>query len=92
LICKTLSIEPAPRARPVAARVAPAGRPRRGLIGRGLTAVAVVVVGVIAVSWLLATVWALVRAAELVAAAAACGWLGWRLGVRHGRRLERRPH
>jgi hypothetical protein len=51
------------------------------------------VIGVIAVlvalSWVVAVVWAVLRIVELVAVAFVFGWVGWKLGVRHGRRTSR---
>lgn len=34
--------------------------------------------------------WGILHIVELVAVGVGCGWSGWRLGVGHGRRLERR--
>jgi len=51
--------------------------------GTGLVAlVALLVVG----WWALAVVSLVLRLAQLVVVATAAGWVGWRLGVRHGRR------
>ncbi|MGI9034139.1 MAG: hypothetical protein ACR2HY_10805 [Acidimicrobiales bacterium] len=59
------------------------GRARTRMGGTGLVAlVALLVVG----WWALAVVSLVLRLAQLVVVATAAGWVGWRLGVRHGRR------
>jgi Flp pilus assembly protein TadB len=52
----------------------------------GTWLVVVAVVFVLAASWLMALAWALFRVVQLVAVAVIAGWVGWHLGVRHGRR------
>jgi len=44
------------------------------------------VVIVLVASWLVALAWTVFRVVQLVAVAVGAGWVGWRLGVRHGRR------
>ena len=46
----------------------------------------VAVVAVVALSWVAALFWTVLRVLELVAVAVVVGWVCWRLGVRHGRR------
>jgi hypothetical protein len=70
-----------------------AGRPTPGRTGRrGLPSVATVVVlaivGFLVVGWVAAAVFAVLRILELVAIAAGAGWVGFRLGVRRGRRAR----
>lgn len=85
LICQTLAPSEARRARPEPAR-APSRRRSVG-IGPALVVLAVVGIGgLLVVWWIAAFAWALVRLVELVAVATVAGWVGWRLGVRHGRR------
>jgi lysylphosphatidylglycerol synthetase-like protein (DUF2156 family) len=85
LICRTLAPAGPGPARLDQERVA---APRRSLgVGRTLAVLAVVAVaGLLVVSWVAAFAWALIRLVELVAVALIAGWVGWRLGVRHGRR------
>ena len=48
------------------------------------------VLATIVVAWVVvAALWTTFRVVELALVAAAAGWLGWRLGVWHGRRLGR---
>ncbi len=44
------------------------------------------IAGVLLLSWIAAFAWAAIRLLELVAVAVVAGWVGWRLGVWHGRR------
>ena len=44
------------------------------------------VVGFVVVGWVAATFFAVLRIIELLAVAAIAGWVGWKLGVRQGRR------
>ena len=71
----------------------PRRSPRRRPGGRGLpsvaTVVVVVIVGILVVGWVAAAVFALLRILELIAIAAVAGWVGFRLGVRQGRRGSR---
>ncbi|MGI8984366.1 MAG: hypothetical protein ACR2HM_07525 [Acidimicrobiales bacterium] len=65
------------------------GRParRRGGAGANLVVVAIVaVVGFVVLGWVVAAFFAALRILELVAVAAGAGWVGWKLGVREGRR------
>jgi len=83
LICSTLATSPsdAPRAGN-RRQAAPERRSRFG--GAGLV---LAVVGVLLVVWWLAALVSLIfRLAGLVAVSLGSGWVGWRLGVRHGRR------
>jgi hypothetical protein len=48
------------------------------------------VLATVVVAWVvIAALWTTFRVVELALVAAAAGWLGWRLGVWHGRRLDR---
>jgi hypothetical protein len=81
---------------PVAA--APATRPtegpapaRRGSLGLRLTGLALaVVIAALVVWWVIGLVWAVLHVLEIVAAALAAGYIGFRLGTVHGRRSARR--
>jgi uncharacterized membrane protein YdbT with pleckstrin-like domain len=85
LICETLTPTRRARARPEPAR--PAARRRSLGIAPTLAVLAIVAIaGLLVVSWVAAFAWALIRLVELVAVAVVAGWVGWRLGVRHGRR------
>lgn len=70
----------------------PAARSRRPDRSRGglpanLVGLAIVaVVGFLAVGWVAAAFFAVLRIIELLAVAAMAGWVGWKLGVRQGRR------
>lgn len=73
--------------------VVPAGRsgrrPATGRSGLGanLAVLAIlVVVGFVVVGWVAAAFFAVLRIVELLATAVVVGWVGWKLGVRHGRR------
>lgn len=101
LICQTLATKPEPSKpekalrRGRAPRSLPAlgpedrapDRPSRRFSVAGALALllAAVVVGWVVV----AALWTTFRVLELALVAAAAGWLGWRLGVWHGRRLGR---
>lgn len=85
LICQTLEPEPRGTRRGEARAL---GRSRSG--GGALVRLAVVgVVLVLIGSWLVALAWTVLRLLQLVAVAVGAGWVGWRLGVRHGRRHPR---
>jgi hypothetical protein len=85
LICETLSPSRSGTARLDDDR-APARR-RAFRVGPALAVLVVVaVVGLLVVWWVAAFAWAVIRLVELVAVALVAGWVGWRLGVRHGRR------
>lgn len=87
-ICRVLgtgSAAPDGRGPPSAVSSRREGRNRLSL---GVTAVTIVV-ALVTFAWLAATIWAVVRLLELVAVAFGAGWIGWRLGVRHGR--QNRP-
>jgi len=82
LICSTLAGSPAATSRPEATqRRSAVNRPRRSGAGLVLAVVVVLLVG----WWLLALVSLIFRLATLVAISVGSGWVGWRLGVRHGR-------
>ncbi len=88
LICETLVPGPAPEARARQWR-APDGRPSSSL-GPTVAVLAIAAVaGLLLVSWVAAFAWAVFRLLELVAVAVVAGWVGWRLGIRHGRRHPR---
>ena len=85
LICQTLEPDRRGSRR---AEGAPMAVGRRAVSGRGIL-VGLVVVGVLLVlvtSWLVALAWTALRVVQLVVVAVGAGWVGWRLGVRHGRR------
>ncbi|MEN3315096.1 MAG: hypothetical protein V7605_1330 [Acidimicrobiaceae bacterium] len=84
LICATLTTAPADAGRARVRRRPASGPVRRRGSGAGLV-LAVIAVLVVA-WWLIALVSLIVRLAGLVAISAGSGWVGWRLGVRHGRR------
>ncbi len=85
LICRTLAPTGPRPARLDQDRVAE--RRRSFGVGRTLAVLPVVAVaGLLVVSWVAAFAWALIRLVELVAVALVAGSVGWRLGVRHGRR------
>lgn len=80
-ICRVLEPSTVPAAR--------AGRPahrRRGLPGNIAVVAVVTVVAFVAVGWVAAAFFAVIRILELLAVAVAAGWVGWKLGVRQGRR------
>ena len=92
MICRTLG--PARAVRPDAV-IAPAGQtqPERRSRRVGLSAFGVLVLVVLAlfgVWFVWHLVWAVIHIVELIAVGVACGWVGWKLGVGHGRRIERR--
>lgn len=59
----------------------------RSKLGGNLAVVAIVaVLGFVVFGWLAAAFFAVLRIVELVAVAVIAGWVGWKLGVRHGRR------
>jgi hypothetical protein len=59
----------------------------RGRFGGNLAVVAVVaVVGFVVFGWVAAAFFAVLRIVELLAVALVAGWVGWKLGVQHGRR------
>ncbi len=83
-ICQALDItEPSGGRR---ARLAPERRAGRSLGWSVVTLAVVAVVALVVVSWVAAFVWAALRILELVAVAIVAGWVGWKVGVRHGRR------
>ena len=86
LICSTLATSPAASAPSGTGR--PKSPTRRGR-GGGVAVVVVVVVLLLVAWWLAALLSLILRLAGLVAIAAGSGWIGWRLGVRHGRRTSR---
>ncbi len=85
LICSTLASSPAQASR--VGRAKPSSsvrRPRTGGAGLILGVVVVLLVG----WWLVALVSLIFRLAGFVAISVGSGWVGWRLGVRHGRRTS----
>ncbi len=85
LICSTLAGSPAATPGPGTRRRPPAAsRPRTGGAGLVLAVVVVLLVG----WWLVALVSLIFRLATLVVISVGSGWVGWRLGVRHGRRTS----
>lgn len=63
-------------------------QPRTGLGVRLIGFLILAIVAVIAAWVVLGFVLAVLRIVELVAVAVVAGWLGWKLGVRHGRRTR----
>jgi len=60
---------------------------RRGNFPRSLvTLVVAVIVTVVVVGWVAAAFFALLHVIELLAVALSAGWVGFKLGVRQGRR------
>jgi len=85
LICSTLASSPAQASRVGGAKPSSSvKRPRAGGAGLILGVVVVLLVG----WWLVALVSLIFRLAGLVAISVGSGWVGWRLGVRHGRRTS----
>jgi len=86
LICATLTTSPpdARRGRVRRPPASPASRPRGSGAGLILAVIVVLVVG----WWFIALLSLIFRLAGLVAISAGSGWVGWRLGVRHGRRTS----
>ena len=75
-----------PTRRPDATSAGTPARRRGGTSLRIGTAAVVGLVAVIAAVQALAVLSAVLRVAQIVAVAALAGWLGWTLGVAHGRR------
>ena len=103
LICQTLQQAPtrtmdrlaarAPVAvaRPDAVIAAPAPRGSRMPVSLRVGGVLLMLALVaVAVFWIVGIVYAALRLFELVAAALVAGWVGWKLGVHHGRSQARR--
>ncbi len=84
LICSTLATSPAEVPRAASQRSSSVRRPRTGGAGLVLAVVVVLLVG----WWLAALVSLIFRLAGFVAISVGSGWVGWRLGVRHGRRTS----
>ena len=80
-ICRVLDAKPV---RPATAAVGP--KRRRGGLPSLATVVVVAVLGFVVLGWVAAAVFAVLRILELLAVAAAAGWVGFRLGVRRGRK------
>ena len=74
-----------PSVLPATPRARRPDRPRS--LPGGLATIAVVaIVGFVVVGWVAAAFFAVLRIVELLAVALVAGWVGWQLGVRHGRR------
>ena len=83
-ICRVID----PTVLPATPRARRPDRPRS--LRGGLATIAVVaVVGFLLVGWVAADFFAVLRIVELLAVALVAGWVGWQLGVRHGRRESR---
>ncbi len=102
LICQTLATKPAEPSKPEKAHRrgrAPRSLPALGPEDRGpdrparrfsvAGALALLLATVIVVWVVVAALWSTFRIVEFALVAAAAGWLGWRLGVWHGRRIGR---
>ena len=102
LICQTLATRPSPPAK--SDRCGRSGRSPRSLPPLGpedrgperparrfsVAGALALVLATVVVAWVVvAALWTTFRVVELALVAAAAGWLGWRLGVWHGRRLGR---
>ena len=82
LICATLATSPEGRKSPAGRRSASPTRRRGGGVG-----VVVAVVVLLLVAWWVAALLSMIlRLAVVAAVALGSGWIGWRLGVSHGRR------
>ena len=79
-ICRVMDPAPVLRAR------ARGPARARGLPGGLVTVAVVAIVGFVVVGWVAAAFFAVLRILELVVVAAVAGWVGWKLGVQHGRR------
>jgi hypothetical protein len=79
-ICRVLRPTPVPAGRSIPRRAGRSGPP--GVA----TVVVVAIVGFLVLGWVAAAVFAVLRILELVAIAAVAGSVGFRLGVRRGRR------
>jgi len=89
LICRTLAADPNAGRVPDVVR-GRRGRKRGGLVTKLVGLAVVVVVALLLVSWITAAVGALIHLAELLAVALVSGSVGWRLGLRRGRRSAKR--
>ena len=87
LICETLAPSREARGRPDRTQP-PEGR-RSVTLGTLAVLAIVAIAGLLLVSWVAAFAWAVIRLVEVMAVAVLAGWVGWRLGVRHGRRHPR---
>ena len=81
-ICRVLE----PTAVPSAASGRRPARRRAGLTGNLAGLAVLAVVGFVVFGWVAAAFFALLRIVELMAVAAVAGWVGFKLGVRQGRR------
>jgi Flp pilus assembly protein TadB len=105
LICQTLATKPAPPAKkPVKSGRIGIGRGPRSLPALGpddraperparrfsVAGALALILATVVVAWVVvAALWTAFRVVEFALVAAAAGWVGWRLGVWHGRRLGR---
>ena len=97
LICQTLADKPSPPAKSDRRGRSPRSLPTLGPEDRGpyrparrfsVAGAVALVLATIVVAWVVvAALWTTFRVVELALVAAAAGWLGWRLGVWHGRRI-----
>lgn len=84
---------PAPTPAPAAAPPSGVATRRGGGPSLGLRLIGLLIVGVIAllaVWWVFHLVLYVLHILEVIAAALVAGYVGWTLGVHHGRRLERK--
>jgi Flp pilus assembly protein TadB len=99
LICQTLAAKPAATPTRDRGGRSPRSLPALGSDDRGpnrparrfsVAGALALVLATVVVAWVVvAALWATFRVVELALVAGAAGWLGWRLGVWHGRRLGR---
>ncbi|HEX6475879.1 MAG TPA: hypothetical protein VF005_01295 [Acidimicrobiales bacterium] len=103
LICQTLATKPASTPARASKRDrgdrSPRSLPALGPEDRGpdrparrfsVAGALALLLATVVVAWVVvAAIWTTFRVVELALVAAAAGWLGWRLGVWHGRRLGR---
>ena len=85
LICPTLATTSGDKATSRGRKSAPATRWRAGGVG----GVGVVVVLLLVAWWVAALLSMILRLATLAVIGVGSGWIGWRLGVSHGRRSRR---
>jgi Flp pilus assembly protein TadB len=81
-------LRPAPTPAPVRPDAIETRPARTGLGVRLVGFLILAIVAVIAAWVVLGFVLAVLRIVEIVAAALVAGWVGWKLGVRHGRRTR----
>lgn len=99
LICQTLATKPVPAEKSRRIGRSPRSLPALGPDDRAperparrfsVAGVLALILATAVVAWVVvAALWTAFRVVEFALVAAAAGWVGWRLGVWHGRRLGR---